>query len=335
MWQSAEMTLPLASMVSPDCEEVSGWKSGWIRLGSGGCRERSGPRAVATRASGRHLGAARGPRGDPLEGGRRLQHRPVLVHAPDDLEPDREPVARESAGHARGRIAGRVEREAERGPREESLGVVAVRVRCHLPDGERGDCRRGRQEVVVALEEPGQPVAEGEPLDPGLHVLDRAVLHAAAHEVDEAGVHLALPLVEVLDEAARDRALVGHDEEIGGVAEAGVALLHFGAELLEAGRRPRRRLRDLRVDLRVAEGGAPEDPLSRDAGVEIVEEVAGCPGHAEAVARVVARDGAQHERRVSDGAGHRPQVGKEIVVRHRDVGNDAGRRLDAEDAGER
>ena len=206
-----------------------------------------------------------GPRGDALERGGGLEHRLVLVGPADYLQADREAFAGEAAGDARGRIAGRVEREAERGPREEVLRLEALRVRRHLADrgvGENavtavaGVSRKSYfSKNRASRSQNARRSIRACTYSTALYSMPRRTMWTSP------GSHLALPLAQVLDEAARDRALVGHDEEVGGVSEAGVALLHLHAQLLEAGRCPRRRGRDLGVHLRVAEVGAEEDPL--------------------------------------------------------------------------
>ena len=148
----------------------------------------------------------------------------------------------------------------------------------------------------------------------------------------EAGVHLGLPLVEMLHEAAGDRALVEQDEEIRRIADAGIAFLDFGAEFGEAGGSPRRRLRDFRINLRIAEGRAPEHPEAGDPVMQAGKEVLRRARLAEAVGWVVAGKRAQHESGVGHGAGHRPEMGQEAVMRHRRIGHEADGRLDAENA---
>src|SRR5262245_7660315 len=96
----------------------------WIGVASGGTsprslRPRPGIRAARLRASpgpGADGGTGCRPRPRLLERGGGLQHGEVREAAADDLETDGQAGWGEAGGHGRGRLAGEVERVAERRP---------------------------------------------------------------------------------------------------------------------------------------------------------------------------------------------------------------------------
>ena len=90
-------------------------------------------------------------RGAALVGARRPQHEGVGEHRPDELQPDRQTVARQAARDRAGRLLGEVERIRERRPAEHRLG--RQRGVPGRPGLERRHGHRRRDEEVEALHE--------------------------------------------------------------------------------------------------------------------------------------------------------------------------------------
>ena len=110
--------------------------------------------------------------------------------------------------------------------------------------------------------------------------------------------------------------------------------LHRAAEGLERLGSALHQRRDVRVDARVPEVGTEGDLEARDPVVEPGRVVGGPGLQTGVIPRVRARHRLQHQRGVAHGAGHRPDMGDLVVVRHRPVRHPPVGWLEAEDAAE-
>src|SRR2546425_7114898 len=216
-------------------------------------------------------GAAPRPRPRRLERRRGLQDREIREAATDDLEPDGQPGGREAGRHRRRRLAGEVERIAERGPADPIPRVLRPVLRVQPANRERGYRQGRRQEQIVLLEERPYRVPVRELLAARLDVLDHAVLKPVLDARDEPRVHAVAPLREILGVIT---GLVGAPQtadQVVRVGEAGLHLFDDAAELVERADRVPDRRGDLGVDGKAAQVGAERDPEPGDARVELTD----------------------------------------------------------------
>ncbi len=128
------------------------------------------------------------------------QHKGVRPDRADDLQPDREPVARHSAGNGRRRLLRQVEWTSERRPIRPRLAPVA-RWWHQTARLERGQRHGRRQEEVVALKEAGERSVQFRALELRANMVNRRGLAPLRRRRDEAGVgQVADPLAIRLQE---------------------------------------------------------------------------------------------------------------------------------------
>ena len=201
-------------------------------------------------------------------------------------------------------------------------------------EGRDGDGRR--QQEVVILEEAVDRLHIVELACPHGEIVVGTVALAVPDAGDEAGVH---PVLEFLQQAGV-ACLMHRPEEVLDLRAVGPPgrrdLLDLGPETGERRNRVGHQARHLGIDARMAEIGTPGDArapeplaLAQQGGI-----VRRWGFEAVMVAGMRAGHDLQHQGRVGDRAGHRPDMAYLVRIADRQVGHAPVARLDAENAAE-